>query len=507
MNRNEADEIIKELEKELEQLFKTNDINYILKLIDLSGKLIFWKDYKLTNEYLKQTETALFNYIEFALDKLKNDDDTNNIFKAIDLVKKLESWGDYKLSNENLKQIETALFNYVEFASDKLKNDDDINYILKAKVVANKFKPYNSHTKFLDQNDSYLKHNINIKTNNNGDDLLKLYKVFGLTLDDDSYYKKQLLLITEDINNLKYFKNEFYFGLWHFLYADADKILKEHKDINFNHYKDERHIAYKKYSGTSHANNSESYYTYLEKIIKSGKPILTLYILNSFPDRDIIDKKSLCNCYIQAFAKLERFDILEKYYENSESLNQNLVFLENMAKYYISQKKCGKAQEVVIRMSQLEPKYHFIEESKTSIERCVLIHKLSSQNIDENAINSLSGYEFESLIISKLREYGFDVKETPMTGDYGADIIAENNNQTKFIIQCKRFNTKVNLKAVQEVTAALAHFNGDIGIVVTNNSFLNSAIKLAESNDIELWDSIKLMRFLAGDISFSSIYE
>ena len=44
-----------------------------------------------------------------------------------------------------------------------------------------------------------------------------------------------------------------------------------------------------------------------------------------------------------------------------------------------------------------------------------------------------------------------------------------------------------------------------IGIVITSSSFLNSAIKLAESNDIELWEKNKLMKFLAGDVSFSEI--
>ena len=36
---------------------------------------------------------------------------------------------------------------------------------------------------------------------------------------------------------------------------------------------------------------------------------------------------------------------------------------------------------------------------------------------------------------------------------------------------------------------------GDIGVVITNNSFLNSGIKFAESHDVELWDRDKLISF------------
>lgn len=453
---------------ELEQFLKLGKTYSIAKAFKLTDRLCFKISKSEINKYNKQITTACYSYIEDKTKQFLKTDDFSHLFQAFDSIKELDylSFNDSSISEKcyykSFKKIETALFKY----------------------------------------------NINIKTNSHGDDLVKIIETLGLKPTEEGPLKNQLLLMTENIDNLKCFQKEFYFGLWFFLYVDADKILKEHKEINFDHYADERASAIKKLGLMKGKYNSEKFYSYLEKIIKNGKPILALHIMNSFSDISFIQgTKSLCNFYIDAVAKLERFDILEKFYGNFEILNQNLVFLENIAKYYISQRKCNKALEIVTKMSKIEPKYHFIEESKNSIERCMLIEKLSSKNIDNNKINALSGHDFESLIINKFREYGFDAKETPITGDYGADIIVENKNQTRFVIQCKRFKTKVNLKAVQEVTAALAHFNGDIGIVVTNNSFLNSAIKLAESNDIELWDSIKLMKFLAGDISFSSIYE
>ena len=157
------------------------------------------------------------------------------------------------------------------------------------------------------------------------------------------------------------------------------------------------------------------------------------------------------------------------------------------------------------KIEKIEPEFPFLIEAKLKLERMLLTQQLAASNISLESIEQCTGKEFEMLLIEKFKALGFKAKDTPTVGDYGADIILEDNNQTKYIIQCKRFKSKVNLKAVQEVVAAIAHFNGDIGIVITNNGFLTSAIKLAESNDIELWDGIKLMKFFNGDLSFSRI--
>ena len=91
------------------------------------------------------------------------------------------------------------------------------------------------------------------------------------------------------------------------------------------------------------------------------------------------------------------------------------------------------------------------------------------------------------------------------TGDYGADLIIETKSKTRIVVQCKRFKSKVNLKAIQEVAGAISYYICDTGIVITNSSFFTSAINLAESNEIELWNHSKLLLFLSGDISFSEL--
>lgn len=73
----------------------------------------------------------------------------------------------------------------------------------------------------------------------------------------------------------------------------------------------------------------------------------------------------------------------------------------------------------------------------------------------------------------------------------GADIIAHKDNE-KYVIQVKFYNNPVGNKAVQEVAGAIGMYKADKGIVVTNSTFTNSAIELAEANNIELVDGNKI---------------
>ena len=100
---------------------------------------------------------------------------------------------------------------------------------------------------------------------------------------------------------------------------------------------------------------------------------------------------------------------------------------------------------------------------------------------------------------------GFKVERTKGSGDFGADLIIETASGTRVSIQAKRYKQKANLKAVQEVVASLAHYQADFGIVITTSGFFQSAIDLAETNNVELWDEDKLIQFLSGDSSFSML--
>lgn len=243
----------------------------------------------------------------------------------------------------------------------------------------------------------------------------------------------------------------------------------------------------------------------------SNREIVVSIVQTSTPWNDYYPRKAtmhspfknlqaICDLFIDIGA----IDSAIKFYNIDERAFDNVNRLSSLAKKAVQSGNLEDSIKITNKLVEKEPYHPGISTIKAEIKRLEQRHLLkSSLSIDSSKVNELSGVEFENLIIDKFSSLGFKVESTPKTGDFGADLIVVNNEGSRIIVQCKRFKSKVNLKAVQEVVGAMGHYAGDIGIVITNNSFLNSAVKLAESHDIELWDGDKLLCFLAGDLSFS----
>jgi len=80
---------------------------------------------------------------------------------------------------------------------------------------------------------------------------------------------------------------------------------------------------------------------------------------------------------------------------------------------------------------------------------------------------------------------GWNAQVTKASGDQGVDVIAELNG-VRVAVQCKLYSSPVGNKAVQEVFAAKIHYDCQIAIVVTNNSYTPSAKQLASTCGVEL---------------------
>lgn len=111
-------------------------------------------------------------------------------------------------------------------------------------------------------------------------------------------------------------------------------------------------------------------------------------------------------------------------------------------------------------------------------------------------VDSMNGPEFENFTVDLLKQLDYcDVKATPVSNDYGVDVLAEKNGQT-YAIQCKRYSQKVNNSSVQEVAAGKDYYNCDCAAVLTNNYFTNNAIQLAEKINVSLWDRDTLQKMI-----------
>ena len=111
--------------------------------------------------------------------------------------------------------------------------------------------------------------------------------------------------------------------------------------------------------------------------------------------------------------------------------------------------------------------------------------RLSESNIKD--IDSMNGVQFEYYLSSLFNKIGYKSRVTKSTGDYGADLVIYKGNE-KIVVQAKRYSKKVGIRAVQEISASKAHYKATKAWVVTNSYFTKSAIDLARSNDVRLFD-------------------
>lgn len=102
-------------------------------------------------------------------------------------------------------------------------------------------------------------------------------------------------------------------------------------------------------------------------------------------------------------------------------------------------------------------------------------------------VDVMTGEEFEHYMEKYFIKKGYKVTRTPLSGDYGIDLIIE-HEFGKIGVQLKCYFDKVPLKAVQEVVAGLNHYGLSSGMVITNSYFQPSAKRLANDNKITLWD-------------------
>jgi restriction system protein len=110
-------------------------------------------------------------------------------------------------------------------------------------------------------------------------------------------------------------------------------------------------------------------------------------------------------------------------------------------------------------------------------------------------IDLISGYDFELLLKKLFEGMGYQVAHTSFSNDQGADLILEKDG-TRSVIQAKNWTANVGNTAIQEVVAAIKHYQAHRALVISSSGFTQSAIELARSNNVELWDRAKLNTIL-----------
>ncbi|EGW40504.1 restriction endonuclease, partial [Desulfosporosinus sp. OT] len=98
-------------------------------------------------------------------------------------------------------------------------------------------------------------------------------------------------------------------------------------------------------------------------------------------------------------------------------------------------------------------------------------------------VDKMNGQEFE-LFVEKLfrvleKDKILKTEFTPATGDQGCDLIIHYRDGARLGIQCKRYASKVDNKAVQNIVTAKAIYGLTLMMVFTNNHYQPSAKEAA----------------------------
>lgn len=174
-------------------------------------------------------------------------------------------------------------------------------------------------------------------------------------------------------------------------------------------------------------------------------------------------------------------------------------WIENSAKdmvqftYFLMKNECFEDNWHIIKCFQKFYSIFLVEKDVYGQElakqrmKNLLENPMVEKKVNILDIDLMTGVEFEKCIGDLFIRKGYSVSYTKTTRDQGIDVIAEKDGY-KIGIQAKRYTESVGNSAVQEAAAGKLYYSLDKVMVITNSTFTQAAIDLANANDIVLWD-------------------
>ncbi len=117
------------------------------------------------------------------------------------------------------------------------------------------------------------------------------------------------------------------------------------------------------------------------------------------------------------------------------------------------------------------------------------------KNISSTKIDELSCLEIVRYLRSLFEKYGYETELTKDSNEFSSYLIIKKGPQ-KYIIQTKRKENKIGVKAIHEILWEVRNYEANGAIIITNQYFTSSAKKLANTKDIQLVDRDELITML-----------
>lgn len=215
------------------------------------------------------------------------------------------------------------------------------------------------------------------------------------------------------------------------------------------------------------------------KDLNEDAAIILTILFSSIKDKLEIFEKALAeNIVIEIKEKNIDVSNLEKFIKyilNNKPINDKILkYIISIYGYKLEEDSLNRLILKIIKENEIER----VEEQLT---------KPKVNEVPFGNIENLNGYEFELFLERYFNSQGYTVIHTNFSQDQGADLILEKDN-IRTVVQAKKSISKISNKAVQEIVAAKYHYKTNKALVITNNCFTESAIQLAQSNNVELWD-------------------
>lgn len=126
----------------------------------------------------------------------------------------------------------------------------------------------------------------------------------------------------------------------------------------------------------------------------------------------------------------------------------------------------------------------------------VFHHHFRYRDIEMAQVDAMDGETFEHFCAYLLKRNGYrHIDVTQFAGDQGVDITATKKG-VSYAFQCKRYAGQVGNKAIQEIWAGHNFYKLDQAVVLTNSTFSDSAIELANDLGVTLMDGDQLRRLM-----------
>lgn len=112
-------------------------------------------------------------------------------------------------------------------------------------------------------------------------------------------------------------------------------------------------------------------------------------------------------------------------------------------------------------------------------------------------IQALSPEQFEEWVGARFRDLGYSVKVTGLSGDHGADLLAEKQGEVA-VIQCKNYKAwSVGEPILRDLYGTMHDFKATKAYLVTTGQLTKAAAEWVKGKPIEVWDSEYLVSLSA----------